>query len=292
METEEVVNRNMWERFAALVSLFVVVAVAIGVYAATAGPVAAQEADAAIDPASGGILTAPTLNLRPPESNPFGLDFGEWGNAWWQWRLAIDAGHDPVGDPTGSECGQNQSGQVWFLAGTNYGTGPTTRTCTVPAGRSLLYPVVNTAYLSWPIDVPWDGGCALYGKKGRCLYYRPTEADVRGLLASTMDGTSGRAASIDGNPVEILDGYRQPSDLFDAWLPLNNLIDPTVPAGFELWGEGDTGPHAQDGWYLMTTSLASPGAQHEIHFEGTFYPDTEWEWTLDVTYDITVGAPE
>jgi hypothetical protein len=71
----------------------------------------------------------------------------EWSAAWWQWAASFDDDDSPVADRTGRMCGSKQSGSVWFLAGT-YGTARTTRTCTVPAGKHLFFPLIN--YVVFP----------------------------------------------------------------------------------------------------------------------------------------------
>ena len=86
--------------------------------------------------------------VAPPQSQPYGASYGEWGAAWWQWALAQPASANPLFDSTGEYCGAGQSGQVWFLAGTFGGSAE--RTCTVPAGRALLLPVLNIAYIRDP----------------------------------------------------------------------------------------------------------------------------------------------
>ncbi len=240
---------------------------------------------AAVSPAA---ASGQPLKVFPPSAEPYDLTYGEWGAEWWQWRLEIPADDDPVSDPTGEKCAVNQSGKVWFLAGLNYGAGPTTRECEVPSGTSLLFPVLNMAYLSWPVDVPWDGGCAIPDGEGGCAYERPTEEGVQGIFDWNLGTVEDLSVTIDGVTISNVDDYRMQSPLFNAWLPEDNLIDPTVPEGLDLWGEGDSGPHAQEGWYLMTKKVKA-GDEHEINFSGTFYAGIEgWEWTLDVTYEITV----
>ncbi len=39
-------------------------------------------------------------------------------------------------------CASRQSGEVWFLAGT-YGSQRVERTCKVPAGKTLFFPLIN-----------------------------------------------------------------------------------------------------------------------------------------------------
>src|SRR5262245_36308823 len=58
--------------------------------------------------------------IIPPGARPYGKTYGEWGARWWQWLLAIPAPVNPNLDPTGANCGQGQSGPVWFVAG-NFG---------------------------------------------------------------------------------------------------------------------------------------------------------------------------
>ncbi|RJL33318.1 signal protein [Bailinhaonella thermotolerans] len=60
---------------------------------------------------------------------------------WWTWAASEAEGTNPVADETGEFCARNQPSDVWFLAGT-FG-GPAKRKCTVPAGRPLVFPLVN-----------------------------------------------------------------------------------------------------------------------------------------------------
>ena len=66
----------------------------------------------------------------------------ELSAAWWQWALSIPASVNPLGDPTGSLCGVGQHGKVWFLGGTLDGS-PANRSCKVPAGTAIFFPVIN-----------------------------------------------------------------------------------------------------------------------------------------------------
>jgi hypothetical protein len=60
---------------------------------------------------------------------------------WLRWVASVPSGKNPLSDPTGERAGVNQPGDVWFLAG-NFG-GPVNRSCTVPAGLPLFFPVFN-----------------------------------------------------------------------------------------------------------------------------------------------------
>jgi hypothetical protein len=61
---------------------------------------------------------------------------------WWQWAASFEQNESPVADRTGALCANGQSGDVWFLAGT-YGTKRTVRTCRVPFGKTLFFPLIN-----------------------------------------------------------------------------------------------------------------------------------------------------
>ncbi len=72
----------------------------------------------------------PNPGIAPPNSNPYGHSYGEWGGLWWRWALGIPAEQNPVVDSTGEFAGEGESGPVWFLAG-NFG-GTTERTVRPP----------------------------------------------------------------------------------------------------------------------------------------------------------------
>lgn len=60
---------------------------------------------------------------------------------WWSWAATEPWATNPVADKDGSDCTRNQPSDVWFLAGT-FG-GHVRRTCTVPPGTPLAFPLVN-----------------------------------------------------------------------------------------------------------------------------------------------------
>src|SRR5439155_23432452 len=84
----------------------------------------------------------------PPAAHPYGHTYSDWAARWWQWALAQPLSTNPVLDTTGANCAAGQSGRVWFLAGT-FSAGTVSRSCTVPAGTALLFPVLNNAYFAF-----------------------------------------------------------------------------------------------------------------------------------------------
>jgi hypothetical protein len=61
--------------------------------------------------------------------------------------MSFENNQSPVADRTGVHCSNGQAGPVWFLAGT-YGTRRTERTCKVPRGKILFFPLIN--YVTYP----------------------------------------------------------------------------------------------------------------------------------------------
>ena len=85
-------------------------------------------------------------SVLPPPSSIYGHSYQEWAAAWWQWALTQPLATNPVVDGDGRNCAAGQSGRVWFLAGT-FDSGPKVeRSCEVPAGTALFFPVVNNFY--------------------------------------------------------------------------------------------------------------------------------------------------
>src|SRR5436309_11765843 len=89
-----------------------------------------------------------------PTAKPYGLTYGQWSAKWWQWALALPlAGHPFLGCPAPSDDA-SQTGPVWFLAGS------TCNGLTVPAGKSLLFPLANTECSSLEGGTDFFGGNA------------------------------------------------------------------------------------------------------------------------------------
>src|SRR5690348_12513705 len=79
-------------------------------------------------------------------SCPYGLTYGEWTVKWWEWFLSTPATMNPIIDESGefADVGQPDK-DVWFLAGSLASEDKNfpKRTCNVPFGRSILFPIIN-----------------------------------------------------------------------------------------------------------------------------------------------------
>lgn len=121
---------------------------------------------------------AQTAPLIAPGKPVAGASQEEWSKRWWRWALSFEDEESPVNDEDGRYCSFGQSGPVWFLAGT-YGTARTVRTCKVPAGKTLFFPLVNTITLQ-PDDE--DEPCASLKKRAAQFTRSPSALllDVNG----------------------------------------------------------------------------------------------------------------
>ncbi len=197
----------------------------------------------------------------PPESKPYGLTYGEWSAKWWQWALSIPADTSPLQDKTGENCDVNQSGPVWFLAGTT--GGPAERTCVVPAGRAIFFPIVNG-----------------YGSFAENPLIK-TESELRALGKSSFDQVKIVEATVDGVKLENLENYRVQSPLFNFTYPKNNIGG--VPPG--------PSQAIADGYWVMLHPL-SAGEEHTIHFRGGIVDPTATSninFVTDVIYHLTIS---
>ena len=213
--------------------------------------------------AGGGEHGNPNPGILPPNSNPFGMSYGEWSDAWVRWAYSIPAGQNPIADQTGQYAAVGQSGKVWFLAGTSGGAAE--RTITVPEGKALFFPIAEWAWVNTPQfgDNPWSPA---------------QEAYTRGWIAAQVDDYVNLSCQIDGRAVVNLAAYRfqtPPGQAYMVTFPDNNLWQ--IPAG-------TYGPSVDDGYWLMLTPLSH--GHHTIHFTAA---QGSYPWSLDVVYHITVG---
>ncbi len=201
--------------------------------------------------------------IYSPEENVFGMSYGDWSAAWWQYVLSIETGANPVFDTTGINCDIAQSSApVFFLAGA--GAEPVTRTCTVPAEKALFIPIINVE-CSTVEPAPFFGS---------------TAQELRTCVARSINGVDEDTlkATIDGKSVQNLTDFRAQSPLFDFTLPAANNF-------FGLAGV-TSGSSMSDGYWLMLKPL-SPG-NHVIHFEGAYVSGPAAGFSQNVTYNLIV----
>lgn len=166
---------------------------------------------------------------------------------WWQWAASFSGGASPLSDRNGSLCGAGQEGPVWFLAGV-FGSEPVHRTCHMPSGKSLFFPVIN--YIVMPNGA--SVGCSENMRTARQM----------------TDSPARLFAEIDGQRVESLEQHRVASP---------GCFNP----GEKAPGHPLVGASATDGYWLALPPLAS--GRHELHFGGMLPTLAQ-----DVTYTLIV----
>lgn len=205
--------------------------------------------------------------VAPPNSMPYGKSYSQWGGEWWKYMFSFPADTNPVSDPTGANCALDQSGPVFFLAGT-ISSSIVRDECAVPAGKALFFPIVNFVGA-----VPEDGA---------------TPQEVQDLVTFVTNYFDELWVSVDGAPLQNLWSYRA-----SQFFPFTGAIDNPFDTSCGTPGTCYEGYHESgftDGYWIFLFPLP-PGA-HTINFGGHFnLPDWGWEFTVDVTYHLTVAAP-
>ena len=222
----------------------------------------AQNSSNITSPANSGNISSIPMAF-PPDTIQHNSTYGEWTARWWQWLTSIPQEGNPAADETGANCHAGQNGPVWFLAGT-FG-GLNTRACSIPAGKSILFPVVNQ--LCTFIDYP----------------NLRTESELRSCAVAANEGVTELMVMIDGQPIseQQLRTYRVQSPLFELTLPEGNILS----------GQQGSTQGVSDGFWVFLPPLA-PGA-HEIHFRGTivdFTTVSQNNFVTEALYHITVAG--
>lgn len=205
--------------------------------------------------------------VLPMQQEYYGKTYSEWAIKWWQWAIGTPASTNPLTDATGEFCASGQKGPVWFLATTLAGqTTPTpaTRTCTIPSGKSLFFPVINASYFAFPGE-NWTGNEPGLRAQADCSMPTVLEAEV------------------DGVPARDLFAYFEHSPIFQV----------SLPAG-DIFGVGPLllSPSVGLGYYLFLEPLRK--GTHTIHWKATWtckFPqssDDYMPYTEEVTYNLTV----
>jgi hypothetical protein len=208
-------------------------------------------------------LVAPSQAYSDGVPDIQGKTYGEWSALWWQWAVIEPPATNPLLDTTGDFCDKNQTGQVWFLAGffgkTSGKNKVVIRTCTIPRGQYIFFPIVNTFAGNDP------GGTT-------------PEEDWRKFVFDIMNSFgSNLTCELDGVPVVFNPNtpiVRTQSPAFTLTLTANNIFG--APAG-------DYPTNVSDGYWVMLQPL-SPG-NHVLHFR-TSPPKNEGY--QDITYNLTV----
>jgi hypothetical protein len=211
--------------------------------------------------------------IIPPNQEAYGTSYSELAGAWWDWAVNQPPDMNPILDETGefAHVGQNedygQGKSVFFLAG-NFG-GETVRSCTVPRGKALFFPIVNGLWIA-----PEEGN---------------TE-ECRQAVNEFVGWPTEMQCIIDGVPVEDIRAYRaqSPPGGSPFHIQAGSLLESLDP-GFYVPRGYVTGSVADGYWLLVKLG---DGNQHVIEFSGTLGDPESPDFQLSVKYILTVVGDE
>jgi hypothetical protein len=217
-------------------------------------------------------------------STPAGRAYGQWAAAFWQWVLGVPDNNyrvrsrrqrvNPLKNVTGEHCAEHQIGDVWFLAGSWVGS--VNRSCTIPAGKSLFFPLINNVYVGFLTDPP----------------EQRTEQFARDQAACTESAVI--SVSVDdieiNNPTSYFTGPSgSQSPVFNVQMPFGvadegpgNLLE-SLGCKIEQVREWFLSPSAEQGYYLFLNPL--PAGLHKLQWNASGRTAGS---TQDVTYNVTV----
>lgn len=224
---------------------------------------------------------APTV--LPSDSKPYGMDYGGWGAAWWQWVVLSRPDNHVLYDTTGERAYNNQpvASPVFFLGGSY--AGPVTRNVTVSPGKAFFFPIFNWV-LSSPEDIP-------AGTPDPLKFITDTLNSAFSIPGDYLNDPSGlvvtvRSGAVTTNVVDPVNinayrGQSLPYSLYfapDSFTVLNDISPITgLP-----YAAGLHYPTVSDGYWVMLAPLNV--GQHEIHILASgIYGNYQ-----DVTYNLQV----
>jgi hypothetical protein len=215
--------------------------------------------------------------IAPIGTRPEGQTYGRWAAEWWQWALGIPADVNPLTDTTGEHCAQRQVDNVWFLAGSSsfdpaVPPPAVVRTCEIPRGKSLFFPLINNAYFAFLNDPPAIRTEEFVREQGRCT--DPANISVQ------IDGFEIR------RPTRFFTGASgSQSPIFNVQLPPGNVFGADETAVPELVFS----PSAEQGYYLFVRPLSL--GTHTIRWTASGCTSGNFQ---DITYHLRVvgGGPK
>jgi hypothetical protein len=224
-----------------------------------------------------------TPPMAPPDlsfsSNRFkwhGAPRAIWTERWWRWAMSIPWNVSPWMDADGTQCGINQSGDVWFLGGPlgqNF-----TRSCTIPVGQAILSPIVD--FLNdYPCPPPSDDNAPSFEPDpGQTLEAflidgSADHSDVYPGVKSIIDGFTVHTAELDGKPLPVL---RIATGLLSFTAASDLVTNDTCVTGSPQLG-------VSDGYFVFIEPL--PVGEHKLRIQSK-HPG--WGLVSDGTYILTI----
>ena len=191
------------------------------------------------------VLTVTTnstssIQVEPPGAIVAGKSIADWSTNWWRWAAALAPPGDPFTDTTGQFANVNQSGPVFFLAGSPGGS--MSRQFRVPANTYLLVPLRVGEWSQ--LELGFDKTAAQIRQSAQ------QQADQINSLHAILDGVT--------NTQTTVFSHRETSPDFNFNAVFNNQVGINPP--------GFSGIAVADGYFLMLDPL-TPGT-HTLNYGG------------------------
>jgi hypothetical protein len=172
------------------------------------------------------------------------------------------------------------------------GEPPVKRTCTVPRGTALFFPIINGVWASTPApndackDIvaadPWyraNPGSPAFQQFLDTIY------EPAGMKPDNPE--TNFSLKIDGKPIEGLTRYYARSDIFfQIQLPDDNIFDALI--GRDCFPSIPVAPNVGWGYHVFVFPL--PPGEHTLRWTAgsTLLPPLQGRFHQDVTYRLTV----
>ena len=181
-----------------------------------------------------------SIQVEPPGAIVAGQSIAAWTTNWWRWAAALAPPGDPFSDTTGQFANVNQSGPVFFLAGSPAGS--TSRHFRIPGNTYILVPLRVGEWSQ--LELGFD----------------QTAAQIRQAAQQQANQIDSLHATLDGVPISqtTLFTHRETSPDFNFDAVANNQV--------AINGVGNSGIAVADGYFLMLAPLA-PGT-HTLNYGG------------------------
>lgn len=176
-----------------------------------------------------------------PNSELLGKSYGSWTCKWWQWALGIPTLVNPLIDSSGACAHISQPDGVWYLAGKLGDEDKTLpeRRCSVPVGRSILFPVLNCE--ANPLEYP----------------ELKTDDDLINHVSRDINSVIVKNCRIDGEDIPAQRVKSEPK-IFELRIHKNNA--------FGVQGGGLTKATSDGYWVFLKPP---PKGEYTIQFYGT-----------------------
>lgn len=236
-------------------------------------------------------LFAASVPVFARDSVVYGRSYGDWAAAWNQWSTSIPVSIHPLFDNPPVAPDENgflhedisvgQAGPVWFLGGkycsntnTNCGAGVAKRAVTIPAGKALFFPIVDSedSIAEDPRNAGLINGLRQYAAN-----------NIDPLTSSDVTLEFGPANGTLTTIPNLIPDFRVQSPAFGFMLPSDNIYNALyAKKNLGSFSAGTYFPGVDDGIFVMLKPL--PPGQYTLHFHAYL---AQYNFTVDITYLIT-----